>query len=299
MRKDTVWLDPSKTRIAPAAKDVPYASKSEAQKLDVYLPAHTDRLVPVIAWFHPGGFFQGDKDGSGMDYPVDNVDMTRLVGPMLERGYAAVSVNYRLSQEALFPAVMHDAKASIRWIRASAAKYGFNPGKIAVWGSSSGGHIAAMLAVSGGVAGLEDLSLGNAGESSRICAAVDWYGPSDFLLMDAHHRELGQPPRNDDAASPESRLIGGAVPLYPERCKAASPITYVSPETVPIYIQHGKKDPYVPYLQSVVLADALERVIGPEKVILEVVANVGHGDPLFFAPENVNSMLDFLDPFLR
>jgi len=303
MRKETTWFDPAsdipadERLAAPVLKDAPYALKSQAQKLDLYLPARSDGHTPVIMWLHPGGFFAGDKDGSGTVDPLSYVNLPRLFGPMLERGYAVASVNYRLSDEALFPALIHDVKASIRWVRANATKYGFNKERVAAWGSSAGGYLAAMLAVSGGVGELEDLSLGNPAESSRIFAAVDWYGPTDFLKMDEQHLELGQPVLANDPDSPESRLIGGALPLHPEKCKASSPITYIGPGSAPIYIQHGKKDDIVPYLQSVVFEERLRGEIGTEKVILEVVDNVGHADPLFFLPGNIHKMLDFLDLF--
>jgi len=303
MRKETTWFEgaddtPADKRLEPPVlKDAPYALKSPAQKLDLYLPSRTDRQTPVIVWLHPGGFFAGDKDGSGTIDPLSYVNLPHLFGPMLERGYAVASVNYRLSDEALFPALIHDVKASIRWVRANAKKYGFNKERVAAWGASDGGYLAAMLAVSGGVAELEDLSLGNPVESSRICAAVDWYGPTDFLQMDEQHLELGQPVLANDPESPESRLIGGALPLHPEKCKASSPITYIGSQGAPIYIQHGKKDDIVPYLQSVVLEERLRGQIGTEKVILELVENVGHADPLFFLPGNIHKMLDFLDLF--
>jgi len=279
-------------------KDVPYAAQSEAQKLDIYMPAERTKPAPVIVWIHPGGFFEGDK-GGGAAEPLSQVDMQRLVEPILARGYALVSINYRLSHEAPFPALLHDAKASIRWIRANATKYNFDRKKIAAWGASAGGYLAALLAVSGGIEELEDLSLGNPGESSRICAAVDWYGPTDFLQMDAQHIQIGQKTWHNDAASPESRLIGGALPMFLEKCKASSPITYISSDSAPIYIQHGKNDDIVPYLQSVVFAEQLAPVIGKKKGILEVIENVGHADPVFFTPGNINKMLDFLDDYMR
>ena len=188
-------------------RDVPYATQSDAQKLDIYMLAKRDKPCPVILWMHPGGFHEGDKDGSAMA-PLAIVNMIKLVQPMLERGYAAVSINYRLSQEAVFPALMYDVKAAIRWIRAKAAKYNFNPEKVAAWGSSAGGYLAAMLATTGDVKELEDLSMGNPDQSSRVNVAVDWYGPTDFLLMDPHHLQLGQEAHVHDAASPESRLMG-------------------------------------------------------------------------------------------
>ena len=146
-------------------RDVPYATQSAAQKLDIYMLAKRDKPCPVIMWMHPGGFHEGDKDGSAIA-PLAIVNMIKLVQPMLERGYAAVSINHRLSQEAIFPALMFDVKAAIRWIRANAARYNFNPNKVAAWGSSAGGYLAAMLATTGDVKELEDLSLGNPDQSS-------------------------------------------------------------------------------------------------------------------------------------
>ena len=100
-------------------RDIPYATLSEAQKLDIYMVSKREKPCPVIMWMHPGGFHDGDKDGSA-NPPLAVVNMIRLVQPMLERGYAAVSINYRLSREAIFPALMHDVKAAIRWIKANA-----------------------------------------------------------------------------------------------------------------------------------------------------------------------------------
>jgi acetyl esterase/lipase len=280
-------------------KDVPYATESDAQKLDIYLPSGSTEPYPVVVWMHPGGFYEGDKGGGGTLDPLIMVDMTRIAEPLLERGYAAVSINYRLSHEAPFPALVFDAKASIRWIRANAARYGFDRERIAAWGSSAGGYLAALLATSGGAVGLEDLSLGNSDEPSRICAAVDWYGPTDFLEMDSQHIQIGQNAWHDDAESPESRLMGGPLQMLSEKCKASSPITYIGPGCAPIYIQHGKNDDIVPYLQSVVFTERLRSVAGSEKVILEVIENTGHADLSFFTRENVNKALDFLDRFMK
>src|SRR5512143_1634862 len=103
-------------------------------------------------WSDAGGFHEGDKDGSAIA-PLAIVNMIKLVEPMLERGYAAVSINYRLSQEAIFPAVIYDIKAAVRWVRANAATYNFHRDRVAAWGSSAGGYLAAMLATTGGEKG--------------------------------------------------------------------------------------------------------------------------------------------------
>ncbi len=97
--------------------DIPYASLSPAQKLDIYLPDEGEGPFPVIVWIHGGAFMGGDK--------ADLQVLPSLEG--LKRGYAVVAINYRLSGEARFPALVHDAKAAIRWIRANAQIYHFDP----------------------------------------------------------------------------------------------------------------------------------------------------------------------------
>lgn len=279
-------------------RDVPYATQSEAQKLDIYRVSRREEPCPVIMWMHPGGFHEGDKDGSAVA-PLAIINMIRLVQPMLERGYAVVSINYRLSQEAIFPALIFDVKAAVRWIRANAAKYHFDQDKVAAWGSSAGGYLAAMLATTGDVKELEDLSLGYPEQSSRVTAAVDWYGPTDFLLMDPHHIQLGQEAHVHEAGSPESRLMGASVTLVPDRCKAASPMTYINEHSAPIFIQQGTGDPVIPHPQSVMLAEQMSAAIGKENVFFELIQDVGHADPVFFTLENVHKVLDFLDKYMK
>lgn len=143
--------------------DLAYASESPAQKLDIYLPNEGVGPFPVIISIHGGAFKFGDKaDGQ--------------LTPMLEglkHGYAVVGVNYRLSGEALYPAQINDIKAAIRFLRANASEYNLDKEKFATWGGSAGGNLAAMAGTSGDVKELEDLSLGNAGESSRVQAVVE------------------------------------------------------------------------------------------------------------------------------
>ena len=112
--------------------DIPYASLSPAQKLDIYLPDEGEGPFPVIVWIHGGAFMGCDK--------ADLQVLPAIEG--LKRGYAVVSINYRLSGEARFPAPVYDAKAAVRWIRANAQRYHFDPGRIAAWGSSAGAYLA-------------------------------------------------------------------------------------------------------------------------------------------------------------
>jgi acetyl esterase/lipase len=271
--------------------DIPYAATSQAQKLDVYLPDEGDGPFPVILSIHGGAFKAGDK-GDGQVVPM-------LEG--LKRGYAVVSINYRLSQEAKFPAQIFDVKAAVRWIRANATQYKFNPDKIAAWGGSAGGHLSALLGTAGNVQELEDLSMGNANHSSRVQAVVDWFGPTDFLKMDEQLREgaVKNPQTHSIPDSPESELIGKNLADAPELVMAVNPETYITPDDPPFFIQHGRVDHLVPYQQSVYLAGKLKEVIGNEKVALELFEDNDHGGPGFTTPQNINKVFIFLDQYLK
>ncbi len=269
--------------------DVPYAGISPAQKLDIYLPETGEGPFPVVMAVHGGAFMVGDK-GDVQVLPM-------LAG--LKRGYAVVSINYRMSWEALFPALVHDIKAAVRWVRGNAAQYGFDGNRIAAWGGSAGGYLSAMAGVTGGVAELEDLSLGYAEQSSRVQAVVDWFGPTDFLKMDEQtvivNRGKSGPFSHNTANSPESLLLGAQITTIPERVREANPETYVREDAPPFFIQHGTRDTTVPPLQSVNFAAKLAQVAGPERVRLELLEGAQHADAAFNKRQNVQKVLDFLD----
>ncbi|RYE00674.1 MAG: alpha/beta hydrolase, partial [Sphingobacteriaceae bacterium] len=233
--------------------DIAYANKSAAEKLDIYLPDEGKGPFPVIVSIHGGAFAFGDKaDGQ--------------VNPMLEglkRGYVVVSLNYRMSGEAKFPAPVQDVKAAIRFIRANAGKYHLNPDKIAAWGGSAGGNLASMLGTTGDVKDFDDASLGNAATDSKVQAVVDWFGPIQFDQMDAQFKETGNGQPNHGAAdSPESRLLGAPVSTSAELVKRASPASYISKNDPPFFIEVGTKDPMVPTQQSKNFYAELKQVLG-------------------------------------
>lgn len=269
--------------------DIPYANQSAAQKLDIYLPDEGEGPFPVIMSIHGGAFMGCDKS--------DDQVMPMLEG--LPRGYAVVAVNYRLSWEALFPALVYDVKAAIRWIRANAQQYHFDPERIAAWGGSAGGYLSLMLGVSAGIPELEDLSMGNPEQPCHVSVVVDWYGPTNFLKMDEQLTANGLVPvqgtEHSGANSPESLLLGTKITEIPDKVRAASHETYIRQNAAPVLIQHGKIDPVVPAQQSIEFAEKLKQVIGEENVILELIEGAEHEDPLFKTPENVDRVLDFLD----
>jgi len=271
--------------------DISYATVSPAQKLDIYLPDKGDGPFPVILNIHGGGWLGGDKAYAQVE--------SMLQG--LERGYAVVAINYRLSDEAIWPAQINDCKAAIRWVRAYADQYKLNPGRIAAWGGSAGGHLSAMVGTSGGVKALEDLSLGTPEESSRIQAVVDWFGPTDFLKMDEYLREsdVERPMKHSTPDSPESKLVGKNLEDAPEVVKEADPGTYISTDDPPFLIQHGLEDNLVPYQGSVLLARNLGDVLGHENVSLELFPATRHGGPAFGSEENLERVYRFLDKHLK
>jgi acetyl esterase/lipase len=282
---------PNTDKIKRKWLDIAYDSKSRAQKLDIYIPDDGEGPFPVILSIHGGAFQSGDK-GDAQVTPM-------LKG--LKRGYAVVSINYRLSGEGIFPAQIYDVKASVRWIKANSKQYKLNPDKIAAWGGSAGGHLSALLGTSGSVKELEDLSQGNADRSSRIQAVVDWFGPTDFLKMDEQLKEskVKNPMIHSVSDSPESLLIGKNLDDAPELVRAANPESYITKDDPPFFIQHGLIDHLVPYQGSVNLANKLEQILGKEKVTLELLPGTDHGGPNYETENNINMVFAFLDKYLK
>jgi acetyl esterase/lipase len=262
--------------------DLIYAHRSAQHRLDLYRPDSVGRC-PLIVWVHGGAFRSGDKaEGAPL--------------ALVDHGYALASVNYRLSQEALFPAQIHDVKAAVRWLRAHADQYRLDPDLIGAWGPSAGGHLVAMLGISAGIAALEDLSLGCAEYSSAVQAVVDWFGPTDFLQMDAQ-AVPGSLMLHDPPDSPESQLVGGPIQKRPDRVAQANPVTHIRGGHPPFLIQHGTRDLLVPCGQSQLLHDALTAAGSPST--LELLPGAGHGGPAFDRPEMLLRVVAFFDQHLR
>jgi len=238
--------------------NLPYVTDGhERQKLDLYLPK-AEKKLPLIIWVHGGAWLAGNKtDGVPLDYLTD--------------GYAVASINYRLSQHAIFPAQIQDCKAAVRWLRTNAKKYNLDPNCFGAWGPSAGGHLVAMLGTTG------DVKEFDVGEyltvSSRVQAVADYFGPTDFLQLDEHRPPDGQVHNTPD--SPESQLIGGYIQDNKEKVAKANPITYVTEDDAPFLIIHGDMDPLVPHHQSELLEAALEKAGVP--VLFYTVKGAGHG----------------------
>ncbi|HRR55443.1 MAG TPA: alpha/beta hydrolase [Acidobacteriota bacterium] len=225
--------------------------------LDLYVPPGVE-TPPLIIWIHGGAWLAGDKANPR---PL----------PYLNKGYAVASINYRLSRHAVFPAQIVDCKTAVRWLRANAARFGYDAERFAVWGESAGGHLAALLGTTGDTSVFEPLD--GFEVTSRVQAVVDFFGPTDLLQMDDRRLPDGMVHNAPD--SPESKLVGGPLQENREKAESANPVRYVSPEDPPFLIVHGDSDPLVPHHQSELLAAALEAAGVP--VTFYTVKGAGHG----------------------
>ena len=271
-RRPTV---PEGTRILRDLAYIP--SGHERQKLDLYLPRQNDNdgPLPMIVWIHGGAWLAGSKENC-------------LSARFISHGYAAASINYRLSQHAIFPAQIEDCKAAIRFLRTNAEKYNIDPNRIGVWGASAGGHLVALLGTAGDVKEFEKGP--NLNVSSRVQAVCDFFGPTDLTKMSAFASTMD----HDAPDSPESRLIGGPVQENKDACRLANPITYVSKNDPPFLICHGDKDMLVPHNQSVLLYDALKKA--GVSVKFYTVKGGGHG---FRDPEVDRMVQEFFNKYLK
>ena len=227
--------------------DIPVQLPGNIQKTyDLIVPEGVAGGIPLLVWIHGGGWCGGEKR-------IYN-DFERFS----HRGYAVLSIDYRFSQDAPFPAQLIDCKTAIRWARANAVKYGYNAEKILVGGSSAGGHLAALLGVTNGQ---EKYDRGPYLEySSDVQAVVDEFGPSDLMVekLPALKKDLQALLQNDAEkihhASP-SRLVCGGEP--------------------PFLILHGTADSCVPIEQSRELANILKQA-GNAVQFIEIPSG-GHG----------------------
>ncbi|MCM8820396.1 MAG: alpha/beta hydrolase [Candidatus Omnitrophica bacterium] len=256
-------------------RDIVYAEiNGEKLLMDIYIPEN-QKPLPLVVWIHGGGWKKGSKENC---YPA-----LRL----LPYGYAVASINYRLTGIASFPAQLEDCKSAIRYLRANGAKYNLNTEKIGVWGSSAGGHLAALLGTTGDIS---DFDKGDYLEfSSKVQAVCDYYGPSSISDMHWRSDRYGN--------SPEQLLIGKGEGDFTEKAKKASPVTYVNNDSAPFFIVHGDKDNVVHISQSKLLYDSLLKA-GVD-VEIHIIKGAGHGGPEFTRQDIIEKVVSFFDSYLK
>jgi acetyl esterase/lipase len=248
--------------------DIPYATLPGFRPLtlDIYSPRAQAVPPPIVVFVHGGGWNDGDSRHAGAF-----ADFPRALAGLAAQGYVVASINYRLSQEAHFPAALQDVKSAIRWMRGRAAAMNTDPTRLAVWGASAGGQLAAMAGVTCGVPRFEPEGEVNR-EAPSDCAeaVIDWYGPSDLQSLAADN---GQPATEGFAvaggSSPEGRYLGcEPAACTPGVARMASPLAFISENAPPFLIQHGSADTEVSPKQSQKLYDALKQKAVPVEIAL-------------------------------
>lgn len=302
-----VWTDEPMTQ-TPKYADIVWATVPDASgedvdlKLNIFQADDVTENSPVVVFIHGGAWREGSYALSE-EFAGDwtNEEISNILS-LVDEGVSVVSIDYRLSQQAAYPAQIEDCKGAVRWIKAHASEYGLDPERVACAGTSAGAHLALLLATTGDVAELEGETGGNLDQSSRVMACVDFFGMTDIINLSS---DLYDTPYNIDADSAyyqvdsydsaRSQLIGfnaegqgmGVLRAeqnnpdteygdYLELVKQASPIYYVSSDDAPLFMGQGGKDPRVAVaqaqrLQSLYIQAGLEAT-------LCVNSKAGHGD---------------------
>ena len=233
-------------------------------KLDLYLPADRSKPVPVVVFVHGGGWKNGSRKSGG-----------KTAAWLTEHGIAVASIDYRLTDVAMWPAQINDCYAAVRWVREHAAEHRLDGDRIGAWGTSAGGHLVALM-------GTRTFPEHEA-VSSRVQAVCDWFGPSELMTMPPNNVGNGRT-AEDVASSNGAKLLGATVREVPKLARDASGIDHVTPDEPPFLIMHGDQDPGVPLEQSQKLHARL--VSAGVNSRLHVVEGAGHGGKLFAAAES-------------
>jgi acetyl esterase/lipase len=244
--------------------------------LDLYLPPAGPGPAPLVVFLHGGGWLRGDRS---MVSPSFASWQPGPLARLAAEGFAVASADYRLSGEARFPAQLEDVSAAVDWLAGQAGQYGFDAGRIVLWGESAGAHLAALL------------GLRSAGSAVR--GVVDWYGPADLIALDEQVGAAGAL-TDDPLDSREARLLGAPVGQVPELARAASPLSHVRAGAPPFLIAHGTADRMVPFQQSEALAAALAEA-GAD-VRLEAVDGADH---LWIGVADLTPLYDAVVAFAR
>jgi acetyl esterase/lipase len=255
-------------------QDILYNDSDQPLYLDFY-PADAvgEGAAPLVVWIHGGAWQAGSRNNP----PAE---------ALISSGFSVASISYRFTDVAVFPAQLYDCKCAIRFLRARAAHFDIDPGRIGVWGASAGGHLAAMLALTTANSELEGAE-GYASFSSAVQAACDWFGPADLVSMPHQASTID----HAGADSPEGRLVGGDINERLNLAKLASPISHVSSDSAPMLIVHGSEDPLVPYEQSTSLRDAMQAAGADVEFV--TYNGSGHGDGEFRQSAATEEVLSF------
>jgi acetyl esterase/lipase len=251
----------------------------EKHLLDIYLPKNSKGKIPLVVFIHGGGWLSNDKY-------ADIGYMKSTVSEILDSGFALVSIDYRFSTEAVFPAQMLDCNAAISFLVDNAEKYQLDMDRMVIMGFSAGGHLASMVGLANNN-NVEAFYLPGSNRDFKPKGVVDFYGPADLTLF----------PGANDANSPEGLLIGAAPLDRPDLAKNASPISFIDENDPPFLIIHGEKDDLVSPRQSHLLHSWLNVKGVPSELI--IVKDAPHFGAMFDVEEIRMKVMGFLTENLK
>ena len=262
--------------------DVSYGPLPE-HMLDIYLPDNAETPCPTLMYIHGGGWTMGDRRLCALD---------SVIG-LLERGWAVLSIDYRLAPHIVFPENVFDVKAALAWLYAHGAEYGLDRDRLAVAGDSAGGHLSLM-------AGFTQYRAEYSGDLElplpEIKAIVSLYGPTDMGVdFKQSFSESGVktiPPMPGGEERDINKLAFGTThhPLL----SLNSPINLVTPDSPPVLMLHGHQDAVVPYQQSVILGERMDKICGQGRAKMIIYPDRNHSDPAFLTGESVAVIAEFL-----
>ena len=252
-------MPPDAQDIADEERGVAYGTVAdEPMLLDVYRPPARATLRPAVICVHGGGMWTGSR-----------ADMADPARELARAGYVTFATDYRLVEAATgrhrWPVQLDDVQCAVRWVRANAAQYGLDPGRVGAFGWSAGGQLAALL----GTRDTRDAASPLAAHPSRVACVVDLAGDMDLAAYTS-------PPALDEVVA----LLGGTPEEAPERYRDASPLSWIDAQTVPFLVIHGALDDVVPVAQSRQLVSALRAA--RVEVEYEELPDAGHGDLTWF-----------------
>ena len=266
----------------------PYG-EDHKQAVDIYLPNEGDGPFPVIFFMHGGGWSGGNKRDAQVLPFMSGV----------ERGYAIISVGYRLVPHIRYPDNLFDIKAALRWVAQNAETYLLDADRVALTGASAGAHLAMMAAFTQGQAVFEGTSLS---KTCSIRAVVNQYGPTDFLKQHAQFDESGYTrmnPPDPERMDFVDHNLGILISRIPNLVRFLNPIDNVHPDIPPVLIQHGRYDPVIPYQQATELYRKIIETAGDGKAVLDLSDVYTHADPGYADPDSVERIFSFLDTHLK
>ncbi len=256
------------------SKDIVYATVGgKSLTLDVYLPTGV-ASPPLLVWVHGGAWRQGSKASAPLGF--------------VRNGIAVASLDFRLSTEARFPAMVHDIKAAIRFLRAHWTMYGYRGDRMAIGGDSSGGHLATLVGVTSGVVELEGTVGEYRAQSSAVQAIIDYYGATNLTTILSQSTPFGLGVREPAL----DLLLGGQPNLMKALAERASPVLHVDRSDPPLLIFHGDRDPQMPINQSHELHGAYKK-LGLD-VAFTVVHGSAHGGQAFYEGEYLEQAVAFV-----